>query len=364
MKNVKELIVRLLSLTALTAVMSTCLMSCSSTQEDEYYDAYFTAMDTQITVRLARDSGQRDGKKTVYFEDAHLEAVAAECADIAKRIESIFSRTDENSLTYEVNGAADTFFLLDEEFCDLTKRAFDISAKTNGAFDITLGTVTELWDITGEAPAVPSDDEISEALTHCGQDKLTLDGTTLTKSDRLTKLDFGAIAKGYALSVITDHLKSTDILYGLVSFGGNVSVFGSKGEESKFKVGITDPSDTSQVVGYVYVDNGYVSVSGDYERYFEADSVRYHHIMDPATGRPCESDISSVSVICNNGALADALSTALFVMGSDAAMEYYSDGPYQFEAVLTLKDGRTLVTGNLESKALFEDTAPEEEGQQ
>ncbi len=354
MKNSFKTLNRVVAL-LLIFVFTLSAVSCGKEEEKEYYDAYFTAMDTQITVRLARDSGTKDGKKPIYFEDSYLQGIVTECAEIATHVESVFSRTDENSLTYEVNGETDSLFDLDEEFCSLLSRSFEISEKTGGAFDVTLGVITELWNVTAESPEVPSVEAINEALTHVGRDKFVLEENTIKKNDRYAKLDFGAIAKGYALSLIIEHLKESDVVYGLVSFGGNVSVFGSKGEDTKFKVGITDPADTSKVVGYVYIDGGYVSVSGDYERFFEKDSVKYHHIMDSATGRPANSDISSVSVICDDGTLADALSTALYVMGSQKAVEFYNGGIYEFEAVITLDDGTTLVTDGLSANALFEE---------
>lgn len=364
MKKHFEVFLKAISLLLVSLIFLTTAVSCNKEVEKEYYDSYFIAMDTQVTLRLARDSGQRDGKKVIYFEDSYLESVAKECADIAANVEGIFSRTDENSVTYEVNGSADSYFELNSEFCSLLNRSFEISDKTNGAFDVTLGTVTELWNVTAEDPVVPSEEAISEALSHCGRDKITLEESNIIKTDRLTKLDFGAIAKGYALSLISEHLKDTDILYGLVSFGGNVSVFGTKGEDTSFKVGITDPSDTSKVVGYVYVNSGYVSVSGDYERFFESDSVKYHHIMDGTTGRPAETDISSVSVICSDGTLADALSTALFVMGHEGALDFYNSNIYDFEAVITLKDGTTVTTNGLNAEGLFEEYAEDTESAQ
>lgn len=354
----KYLFKRITALVLSLVLFSSCVSGCTGIEEKEYFDTCFIAMDTQITLRLARDSGVKDGRKTIYHEDTALEAIAAECANLAAQTESIFSRTDENSLTYEINSEADSFFELDNEFCELLKRSYDISDKTEGYFDVTLGSVTELWNVTGEEPSVPSEDEINEALSHCGKDKIVLSGSSIIKNDRKAKLDFGAVAKGLALSKIIDYLNTTEVLYGLVSFGGNVAVFGNKYDTKeqivKYKVGITDPADTSKVVGYIYIENGYVSVSGDYERYFEADTVKYHHIMDPKTGKPADSDISSVSVICNNGALADALSTALFVMGSEKAVQYYESGVYSFEAVITKKDGTTIVTDGLTESGAFE----------
>lgn len=354
----KRLICRITSITMLIVFLSSSLFSCSGNVEEEYYDADFTVMDTQVTVRLARDSGEKDGRKAIYHEDSFLEGIVTECANIAVQTEAVFSESDENSLTYEINTQVDSLFELDSEFCELMKRAYDISEKTNGAFDITVGCATELWNDAGEESTVPSDEEITEALSHCGKDKISLYGTSIIKNDRNAKLDFSPILKGYTLSKIVDYLKTTDVLYGLVSFDGNVTVFGNKfdvkEETIKYKIGISDPFDNTKVVGYVYVENGYVSVCGSYKNYFEADSVRYHNIIDPATAAPAQSDISCISVICNNGTLADALSTALFVMGSDAALEYYESGIYDFEAVITLNDGTTLVTSDLSESGNFE----------
>lgn len=338
---------RIISIFLLSALFLSLLSSCGKDTEPEYYDSYFMAMDTTVTLRLARDSGQKNGRKTVYFEDSYLKEITENCSEIASGIEAKLSRTIDGSLTWDVNKETDSILALDTEFIALLEKAMDVSEKTDGAFDVTVGALTELWNITGDEHSIPSEDVIAQALSHVGTDKITLDSENIIKSDRSLKIDLGAIGKGYALSKVTEYLESTDILYGLVSFGGNVSVFGSKGENEKYKIGVTDPFDTSKVVGYVYIDDGYVSVSGDYERYFEADGVRYHHIFDSKTGFPADSDITSVAVLSDEGDLADSLSTALFVMGSEKAIEFYKTELYDFEAVIIKKDGSVLLTDGL-----------------
>ncbi len=337
----------------LLALFALSLFSCGDEEapreeEPEYYSATFFAMDTEVTIRLARDTGNKDENgDPVYFEDQKLSEIIKDCADIAEEKEAILSRTDENSPLYELNAEADCFLSVNEELISVIKYSKEVSDKTSGAFDITIGTVTELWNVTGESPTVPADDAVAEALSHVGNEKIAVNENNLTKNDRKTKLDLGAIGKGYTLGKIIEHLQTTDVKYGVVSFGGNVGVFGSK--DTWYKVGITDALDKDKVCGYVYISTGYVSVSGDYERFFTSDGKKYSHIFDPATGKPAESDITGIAVLCSDPSLADALSTALYVKGSEATLEFYKSRVYSFEAVIQKKDGEIVLTDGLKN---------------
>lgn len=346
---------RIISLfAALTLVVS--LSSCGRVEEkpEEYYSATFFAMDTEVTVKLARYAGKDDNDDDVYHDDAHLSEIVRECANIAAQKEAKLSRTIAASAVSELNKETDYFLDIDGEVLDLIRTSEKYSKMSGGSFDVTVGTVTELWNVTSDDAAVPSDDAIEEALSHVGYEKLITDGTTLKKTDRKTKIDLGAIGKGYALGAIIEYLKTTDAAYGLVSFGGNVGTFGAKPTGSKYKVGITDAADKSRVIGYVYINEGFVSVSGDYERFFVEDGKVYGHIFDPSTGRPAESDVASVAVISNDAAAADALSTALFVAGSDGVFALYKDHAAEFEAVVQLKDGSVVLTDGLTGEGGFE----------
>ena len=314
--------------------------------KSEYYEKTFFAMDTLITVRLARATDTELADEDGYLTDEYLASVADGCEKICTDIEATFSRTLADSTTARLNTEADIMLDVGDEFISLLTTSLDLAEMTGGAFDPTIGTLSVLWNVTGGGPK-PSDDGIAEALSHVGYGKLVIDGNTIRKSDALTMVDFGGIAKGYAAQKMLEYLSKSASMYGLVSVGGNIGVFGDKPDGGNFKVGIASPDDTSAVIGYVFLGGGFVSVSGDYERYFIEDGVRYHHIFDSATGAPAKTDIRSAAVIASSGAVADALSTALFVMGYDKAMEFYEAKTASFEAVFVLSDGRIMTTPGL-----------------
>ncbi len=347
----KKIISSILLTVSFLLSFASCGKAPVEEEPSEYYTATFFAMDTEVTVRLAREKYE-EGE---YFKDNELSDIVKKCADIAKEKEALLSAADETSVLSELNTETDYFLSVDPELMAVIERSSELSEGTDGAFDITIGSVTKLWNITGESPAVPSDEEISEALSHVGSDKIVTDGSSLRKTDRLTRLDLGAIGKGYTLGKTIEYLNSTDVKYGIVSFGGNVGVFGMKNDGAKFKVAIKDAIDTGSYAGYVFINNQYVSVSGDYERYFTADGKKYSHIFDPSTGRPAETDITGVAVICKDPSLADALSTAVYVKGTDAALEFYKSGKYDFEALIQKKDGSVVLTDDLAEKYGYEE---------
>lgn len=339
----------------LLVLLSLLLLSCSLSGSDrvgEYYSVTFFAMDTEVTIKLSR--AKSGDNSTEYFDDSYLSGIVKKCSDIASEKEVLLSRTKAESEISKLNGKIGRLDDPAPEVLDLITRSIKISEDTDGAFDITVGTVTELWNVTSSDPIIPDDVQIEEALSHVGYEKVTVGTDGIVKDDKLTKFDLGAVGKGYTLGVIIDYLKTTDVLYGVVSFGGNVGVFGCKPDDSLFKVGITDATEPSNVIGYVYIDDGFVSVSGNYERFFTKDGKKYSHIFDPSTGRPAETDISSVAVICDDPALADALSTALFVKGSTETLNFYDIGIYKFEAIIQTDDDNLILTDGLNGSEVFE----------
>lgn len=334
---------------ALAAIAVMTLASCGKEppqKKSEYYEKTFFAMDTLITVRLARATETELADEDGYLTDEYLASVADGCEKICTDIEATFSRTLDDSTTARLNTEADMMLDVPEEFTSLLTKSLMLAEMTGGAFDPTIGTLSVLWNITGGGP-VPSDDSIADALGHVGYGKITVDGSTVRKADALTMVDFGGIAKGYAAQKMLEYLSKSASMYGLVSVGGNIGVFGEKPDGANFKVGIASPDDASAVIGYAFIGGGFIAVSGDYERYFISDGVRYHHIFDSSTGAPAKTDIRSAAVIASSGTLADALSTALFVMGYDEAMEFYGSGQADFEAVFVLSDGRIMTTPGL-----------------
>lgn len=301
-----------------------------------YTDAVFTGMDTVITLRLAADT-----------DEATYQVAVQTAEDTVQALEKSLSCHDETSELSALNGSVQHFLTEDEVLRSVLDTALHICDLTGGAYDPTLGTLTDLWNVANGGP-VPKETSIETARSHIGTDKLQWnDDGTITKTDPELRLDLGGIGKGYGLQMVLSQLQESGIAYGLVSFGGNIGVFGEKPDGTPFQIGVKDPHDTSSVVGYLYIPNGFVSVSGDYERYFRQDGVIYHHILDSETGYPADTGLSSVAVYANNGAAADALSTALFVMGVEDAMDFYASGTISFEAMFITADNRILLTPGL-----------------
>ncbi len=337
---------RILSAALASIIALSSLLSLSGCGASEYRDFNFFAMDTYITLRLA--AKDENGKT---LSDEYLTTVADECADILAQIEGTLSAHSKNSDVYALNSGVDVMITADEMLVSLLDTADTISSLTGGAYDYTLGAVTELWN--PKEGVVPSPEQILAALEHTGSGKLLIKDRTIRKLDPDTKIDFGGIGKGVAAQALLEYLYTTDVEYGLVSLGGNIGVYGEKPEYGSYKIGIRDPDNAEGVIGYMYMKSGFLSVSGDYERYFEEDGVRYHHIIDPSTGYPADSGVRSVAVHTANGASADALSTALFVLGVDKSLELYNEGSLKFEAVFVTDDGEIILTPGI-TEEMFE----------
>lgn len=310
------------------------LLFCGCEEKEVYAESSFVAMDTLISIKVSE--GEYDET-----------AIISECEKILSDIENVISKTADESDTSIANTDIDMMLEIGELFGEVLELSLGYSEMTGGAFDVTVGAIKELWEECAEEGREPSANEIDRVLSYSGYDKITLDGTTLYKSFKETKLDFGAVGKGYAAEKVCEHLEKRGVSGAILSFGGNVALVGEKKNGKPYKVGVKDPADTADVIGYLSLDGGFVSVSGDYERYIEIGDKKYNHILDPKTGYPAETGLHSVSVVCEDGALADALSTALFVMGKDTAIEFYNSNICDFEAVFVTDNG-VFATAGLE----------------
>ena len=252
------------------------------------------------------------------------------------------------------------------EIFALIQDALDYAAMTDGAFHPALGTVSKLWDITGD-PHVPDADQLAETLRHTDFNGIVLSDGAARKQDSAIQLDLGGIAKGYAAQQAIAVLRERGIDDAMISLGGNIAVCGVSPAQAEkglagWKIGIRSPFDPQKLIGAVVANDTVISVSGDYERFFTQDGKRYHHIMDAKTGFPAQSGLRSVAVICRDGAKADALSTALFVMGKDGAVEFYQEYGQDFEAVLIGQDGDVTLTPGLFGNFEPEPNAVDKEG--
>lgn len=321
-----------------------------------------------------RSSFMMDTVITYTIKSPVADKIIDECEDMTAEFESIFSAYLDTSLVSEFNRVGMIRTIDNRYFEEVLFTAISVFHQTNGAFDITVAPLVKAWDIShaGDDWTPLSDAEISSMLPHVGMDKLTFDLTSLARTDDNTEIDLGGIAKGYALGAVAEYIKDNySSAVGTVSFGGNIALIGQKDDGTPWNVGIRDPFSADSVIGTLSLDGGIVSVSGGYERYAEYNSVRYHHIINPETGSPAETDLASVAVwvdttepfsdASNAGAYADALSTALFIMGHDAALAHYEKlqrgelsrgyvNDMTFEAVLIGTDGTITLTSGLEGR--------------
>ena len=238
---------------------------------------------------------------------------------------------------------------LSEDTAELLTRSLKLYSETNGAFDITLSPVSKLWGFPHGPYRVPDKTEIRTVLVHTGMNAIRWDSRTrrFSTDNPAITLDFGGIAKGYAAEKMAEILKKHNIRHALLNLGGNVKAIGTKPDHSPWRVAIQHPDAKTDYLGILSVSNLSVVTSGDYERYFEKDKIRYHHILNPRTGTPARSDLRSVTVVCEDCTLADGLSTALFVLGPEAAISFWQKDKKRFQFILFTDDNTLYVTKKL-----------------
>ena len=326
------------------------LTACGGAAAQEMQTAQVFAMDTVMGL-------QATGGETA-------EALAA-AEDEIYRLDEELSRTREDSAVSQLNRAeAGTSVEVGAELYDLIARALAFSQATDGAFDITLAPVSSAWGFTEDAYRVPAQEELEGLLAHVGSEHVHLDGTSAVSLDQGTQIDLGAIAKGYASDAVAAIYQEHGITHGIVDLGGNTWVCGGNLKGEPWRIGVQDPARAGEAEAYTGIlrmVDGFAVTSGGYQRYFEENGKTYHHIIDPATGHPAESGLTSVTVVADgtvgNGTMCDALSTALFVMGEERALDFWRSGVYDFDLILVTEDGRLLVTDGIADRFQPDETA-------
>ncbi len=260
---------------------------------------------------------------TAYGKDAKvaIDAVFDRLAEI-HGITNYYSK--DSQVTKINNAAANEEIFIEEELSEILAAALDIVVSSQGAFDITVAPVMELWNFSGGGN-VPMHDKIQNTLELVGADKLSFDGKAkLTKMANGVKIDLGGAAKGYAGDVAIKVLEGYDISGAVVDLGGNITCIGKNpnSKNGKWRIGLQKPfAPAGEYDDIIEIDEGAVVTSGVYQRYFEKDGKRYHHIIDPKTGYPAEKDYSSVTIVADSSLYADCLATACYILGKDNAKE-------------------------------------------
>lgn len=308
----------------------------SSDSSQEYTSDVF-AMDTYMTL-------------TAYGENAQ-EAVEAGIAEI-QRLDDLLSTGKETSEVAQIN--ANGGGVLSEDTDYLVKRALAIYQSTNGAFDISIYPVMQLWGFTTGNFAVPSESDLAAKLALVDAGKIILseeNGQTSISLPEGMEIDLGGIAKGYTSGRVMEVMKSYGIKSAVINLGGNAHVLGNKTDGSQWKVGIQDPEDENGYLGGVNVTDKAIITSGGYERYFvdEDTGVKYHHIIDPKTGYSANNGLISVTIVSADSTLADGLSTSLFVLGTQDAISYCKEHCAEdgFDAIMEDEDGKLYITDGI-----------------
>jgi len=257
-----------------------------------------------------------------------------------RQIEDITNNYNDSSFISLINREASSREItLDSVMYDLILESDRINELSNGAFDITIETVKQLWNFSQENPRIPGDALLKAQLQWVGASHLKLDNRTLRFDSPEVKIDLGAIAKGYAVDQAIQVLQKCGITDAMVNGGGDLRTISTDLTRGKRRVWIKHPRNPEALYGYFRMDEGSVATSGDYERYFDYESVRYHHIIDPKTGYPARGCVS-VTIQAQNATQADGLATAVFVLGPKAGLEFIEQLPGVEGIILFEEEGK------------------------
>lgn len=282
-------------------------------------------------------------------EDKANLAITAGFKEI-KRLEEMMSTYIEESEVSKANkGSGIEWVKIDPELVDVIKTSLKVSELTGGGFNISIGPAIKLWK-AGEENHIPSEDELEKIKSIIDFKEISLDegkGMLFLKKAGM-KIDLGGIAKGYAADRAEKIIKDAGINDGIIAVAGDLKVFGKRPDKKPWKIGIRHPRKEGVILAEVELENEAISTSGDYERFFIKDGVRYHHILDPITLQPAK-ECQSVTIITRYGITADALATGVFVMGVEKGMELIENLP-DVEGAIVDKEGKVHLSSGLKGR--------------
>lgn len=265
------------------------------------------------------------------------------CVQELRRLEGLWDPKLAGSEVFRLNSGETV--RVDGLTLEALSAAAQVSEQTQGALDLTVQTLWQLWGFGTEQARVPDEETLAQALNKVDYRRIQVqDGAvSLAEGSRLT---FGSVAKGAAALHLRGLLEKAGVTSALLDLGGSVCAVGGREDGSPWRIGVADPRTEGAMLGVLQVKDLAVITSSASQRYFEQDGMRYHHILDPHTGFPAQSGLLSVTVVAENDLLADALSTALFVVGEEKALQLYRQRG-DFELILLTQDGRLTVTQGL-----------------
>jgi thiamine biosynthesis lipoprotein len=284
-----------------------------------------------------------------------IEANAAITAgfDEVKRLEQLMSTWIPNSELSRVNAAAGRSSVkVSMETMTLVRKSLQIAEMTEGAFNIAIGPAVDAWNISAE-PRLPSQEELAalKPLTDLQYVHTDVQERTIYLENPGMRIDVGGIGKGYAADQAVLMMKKAGAVAGVVALSGDIKAFGRLPDGAAFPVGIRHPRKQGEILARVTLQEEAISTAGDYERFFEQDGIRYHHILNPHTLQPARG-CQSVSVIAKEGIWADGLDTGIFVLGAKRGMELVEQLE-DVEAIIVDEAGRVLISSGLRDRVVM-----------
>lgn len=266
-----------------------------------------------------------------------------------ERIEKLISSWDKNSQTSAINRMAGVQPIkVDKELYDLIHRSKKVSALTNGAFDISFASMDRIWKFDGSMTAMPDAKTVAQARSKINWENIILDAEnqTVFLQEKGMKIGFGAIGKGYAANKAKALMQSMEGIHGgLVNASGDLTAWGKSADSKGWLINITNPKDQEAALGWLQIKDGAVVTSGDYEKFVQFDGKRFAHIIDPRTGYPT-TGIKSVTLVCPDAELADALATSVFVLGKAKGLQLVNQLK-NIECLIVTDDDEILTSENL-----------------
>ena len=289
---------------------------------------------------------------TAYGKNSE-QAVDAAVKEV-QRLDELLSTGNPDSEVSAINSKGSG--TLSDDTKTILTEATEIYRETDGLFDVTIYPLMQLWGFPTQEYHVPTESELKKALAKVDASQIVIEGDQVTLGTG-QQMDLGGIAKGYTSARIMEIYREYGITSGMVSLGGNVQTLGTRPDGKDWNIGIQNPDGQQEsLLAALPVENKAVITSGGYERYFEEDGNTYIHILNPKTGYPADSGLVSVSIISENGMLADALSTSLYLMGKEKAAEYWRTHADAFDMILEDTDGTLYVTEGLSQEIQTDNT--------
>ena len=321
--------------TKLIAVIILVLVSGTlifNQRAEQYTQTLYDALDTVTSITV--------------ISKTNSQKYAKECTQIIYNYDELFSISKPQSDFYKINNAK-TPVTVSPVTIDIISACGDFYSLSEKSFDITGGALYRIWSDAIKTKQLPDTDEIKTAMTHSGFSELLIDknNLTITKKTPEQQLNAGAVAKGYITDKIKEYLKTTTASGAIIDLGGNILAYGKKNGKTPWSIGISTPENDGEILLSLSLSDKFVITSGDYQRYFDYNGIRYHHIIDARIGYPSKSGLKSVTIISDNGFMGDALSTVCFLAGLDKGIEIVKS--YGVSAVFVTDDNKVFYSAEL-----------------